>query len=115
MFDQIKQLSALMKNAGAIKERAEQMKAELDKKTVEGNAGAGAVRVTMTGKGRVLKVTLDQPLIVGLAGGDKQMIEDLIAVAINDANDKVQQLLADEMRKATGGLDLGNLSSMFGG
>ena len=115
MFDQMKQLGALMKNASAIKEKAEAMKAELERKTVEGNAGAGAVRVTMTGKGRVMQVLLDAPLLKGLSGGDKAMIEDLIAASVNDANQKVQDLVASEMQKIAGGLDLGGLSSLLGG
>lgn len=114
MFDNLKNISQLMKLAGEAKTKAAQMQAELEKKIVEGEAGAGAVRITMNGRGRVLRVDLDQNLLVGIAGDDKTMVEELIAAAINAANDKVQQVIAEEMKKLTGGMDLGALQNMIG-
>ena len=114
MFDQIKMLGNLMKNAGAIRERAEQMKAELERKIVEGESGGGAVRVTMNGKGRVVRIELEPNLLKGLAGDDKVIVEELIAAATNNAVDKVQQLMQEEFRKAAGGLDIPGLENMLG-
>lgn len=107
MFDQFKNMASLMKNAGAIRERVERFKAELEHKTVEGESGGGAVRVTLNGKARALRVTIDQPLMAGLAGDDKTVVEELIAAAFNDANEKLQRLLAEEVQKAAGGLGIG--------
>jgi DNA-binding YbaB/EbfC family protein len=114
MFDNLKNIGQLMKMAGEAKTKAAEMQAELEKRIVEGEAGAGAVRVTMNGRARVLRIELDQHMLAGLAGDDKTMIEELIAAAVNDANDKVQQIVAEEMKKITGGMDLGGLQNMFG-
>lgn len=115
MFDQFKDIGKLMKNAGAIREKAEQLKEELGNRTVEGEAGGGAVRVTLDGRGRALRVELDQNLLAGLAGDDKVIVEELIAAAFNDGMEKVQRLVQEEMQKAAGGFDIGGLSGLFGG
>jgi nucleoid-associated protein EbfC len=114
MFDQLKTLTSLMKNASALRERAEQFKAELERKWVEGESGGGAVRVTLNGKGRTLRVEIDQPLMTGLAGDDKTMVEELIAAAFNNAHDKLQELVAEELRKASGGLNLPGIEGLLG-
>lgn len=113
MFDQLKTLSALMKNAGSIKQRAEQMKAELERRTVEGESGSGAVRVVMNGKFRVLRLSIDKPVMIGGASGDQHLVEDLVATAVNNAIEKVQKLVAEEMKKAAGGLDIPGLENML--
>jgi DNA-binding YbaB/EbfC family protein len=115
MFDNLKNLGSIMKQAGEFQERAEQMKEELERKSVEGESGGGAVRVTLNGKGRCLRIELDEPLLAGLVGDDKAMVEDLIAAAYNAAMDKVQELVADEMKKAAGGIDIPGLQNMLGG
>ena len=71
-----------------------------------GEAGAGAVRVTCNGKGVCLRVEFDANLLLGLAGDDKAMVEELTAAAINQANEKVKQLALEETRKLMGGMDL---------
>lgn len=114
MLGNLKQLGELMKNAGAIRERAEQVKAELEHKSVTGESGGGAVRVTLNGKGRCMRIDLDQPLLLGIAGDDKTMVEELIAAAMNDGMDKVQALVGESIREATGGLDIPGLDGMLG-
>lgn len=114
MFDNIKNFAAIMKNLPELKARAEQMQAELERKTVEADAGGGAVRVTMNGKGRLLRLDIDQPLMIGLAGDDKTMVEELITAAVNNGIEKVQNLLADEMKNATGGMDIPGLDGLDG-
>lgn len=114
MFDQLKNMASLMKNAGALRERAEQFKAELERKTVDGESGGGAVRVTLSGKGRTLRVNIDQPLMLGLAGEDKTLVEELIAAAFNNAHDKLQELIQEELSKAAGGLDLPGIEGLLG-
>lgn len=117
MFDQIKNLGALMKNAGQIRAKAEQLKAELERKTVEGESGGGAVRVIMNGKMRVLRIDLDRPMMAAFVGGgeeDKTMVEELIAAAVNNAVDKVQRLLAEQMQELTGGMNLPGMENLLG-
>ena len=113
MFDQFKNMAYLMKNAGQIREDAERLKEELKQKTVTGESGGGAVRVTVNGHGHVLRVHLEQPLLIGLAGDDKPMVEELIASASNDAVTKLKRMVADEIRKATGGMDIPGLESLI--
>ncbi len=116
MFDNLKNIGQMMKMASEAKAKAAEMQAELEKKIVEGEAGAGAVRVTMNGRGRVLRVDLDTNLLAGMTAGgdDKTMVEELIAAAVNDAGAKVQTLMQEEMSKLTGGMDLGGLQDMLG-
>jgi len=113
MFDQLKnmkQLAGLMGNLGNIQERMEQMQAELAEKTVEAEAGAGAVRVTMNGKFEVVNVQIDPAMVSVLAGvgteADRGMVEELIASAMNAAVLQVQELLKETLGEAAGGLNL---------
>ena len=106
MFDNLKNIGSVIKQAGEMKERMAEIQAELKSKTVEGEAGGGAVRVVMNGQGRVVSVSLDDNLIAGIVGDDKDMVEDLIAAAVNNGMDRVQELLSSEVGRLTGGMDL---------
>lgn len=114
MFDQMKTFMAVMKQLPELREKAQQLQAELERKTVEGEAGGGAVRVTLNGKGRCVRVRFDAPLMLGIAGEDKAIVEELTAAAVNQAVEKVQQLIAEHVREATGGLDLPGLGGLLG-
>lgn len=83
----------------------ELMKAQndLDNIEVEGVAGGGLVKVRASAKGRIIGIDIDESL---LAPSEKQMIEDLIAAAINDARAKADVAAGEAMKKATGGLQL---------
>jgi len=85
--------------------QAELMKAQegLDRIEVEGVSGAGMVKVRATAKGRILGVDIDESLLVP---SEKQMVEDLVAAAINDARLKADQAAQAEMSKMTAGLPL---------
>jgi nucleoid-associated protein EbfC len=85
--------------------QAELMKAQegLDKIEVEGLSGGGLVKIRATARGRILAVEIDPSLLVP---SEKQMVEDLVAAAINDARTKADYAAAEEMKKATGGLQL---------
>ena len=122
MFDQLKNLKSLaglMGNAGELREKMEQMQAELASLTAEADAGAGAVRVVVNGKMQVISVTLDPAMITSLAGeggeADKLMIEELIVSATNEALNRAQELVRQEMTKLTGGMDLPALDGLMGG
>jgi DNA-binding YbaB/EbfC family protein len=75
----------------------------LDKIEVEGAAGGGLIKIRATAKGRILGVDIDESL---LAPGEKSMLEDLIAAAINDARAKADAAAAEEMQKMQGSLPL---------
>lgn len=81
------------------------MKAQegLDRIEVEGLSGGGMVRIRATARGRIIAVDIDESLLVP---SEKQMVEDLIAAAINDAREKADQAAQAEMSKMTAGLQL---------
>jgi DNA-binding YbaB/EbfC family protein len=85
--------------------QAELMKAQegLDKVEVEGLSGGGLVKIRASAKGRIIAVEIDESL---LAPSEKQMVEDLVAAAINDARAKADQVAGAEMQKMTAGLPL---------
>jgi DNA-binding YbaB/EbfC family protein len=76
---------------------------DLDKIEVEGVSGAGLVRIRASAKGRIISVEIDESLLVP---SEKQMVEDLVAAAINDARMKADQAAQAEMQKMTAGLQL---------
>jgi DNA-binding YbaB/EbfC family protein len=85
--------------------QAQLMKAQedLDKIEVEGASGGGLVRIRASAKGRIISVEIDESL---LQPSEKQMVEDLVAAAINDARAKADQASQTEMAKMTTGLSL---------
>ena len=85
--------------------QAELMKAQegLDRIEVEGLSGGGLVKIRASAKGRIVAVEIDESL---LQPSEKQMVEDLIAAAINDARAKADQVAGAEMQKMTAGLPL---------
>lgn len=119
MFDNLRNMGNLMGQAKELREKFEQLQAELAGKTVEADSGAGAVRVIMNGKFEVLSVKLDKPLLQTLAGegpdADVQMIEDLIVAAHNAALQKAQELARQTLSSVTGGLNIPGLNNLLGG
>ena len=93
----------LMKQATQLKAKMEEMQAELDQITVEGAAGGGLVSVTMSAKGELKGVRIDDSLV---RPGEKEIIEDLIVAAHADARRKAEALMAEKMKGLTGGLPL---------
>ena len=93
----------LMKQAAELKSKMEAMQAELDRMEVEGTAGGGLVTVTLTGKGDLRSVQIDQSL---LKPDQKEILEDLIVAAHADARRKPEAMLQDKMQALTGGLPL---------
>ncbi|MEA2873960.1 MAG: nucleoid-associated protein EbfC [Hyphomicrobiales bacterium] len=93
----------MMKQATQLQAKMQEMQAELDQITVEGMAGGGLVSVTMSAKGDLKTVRIDDTLV---KPGEKEIIEDLIVAAHADARRKAEALLADKMKSLTGGLPL---------
>ena len=99
----MKNIAGLMKQASQMQKKMEDMQAALEAAVIEGSAGAGMVSVTMSGKGELQSVKIDPKL----ADADEmEMLQDLIVAAHADAKRKIEALAAEEMQKATGGLNL---------
>jgi len=92
----------LMKQAQQMQENMQKAQAELANLEVTGEAGGGMVSVVMTGKHDLKRVSIDPTLMEE----DKEMIEDLLAAAVNDAVRKVETSSQDKMAGVTGGMDL---------
>lgn len=99
----MKNLGNLMKQASQMQARMQEMQARLEAMEVEGTAGAGLVTVVMTGKGDLRRVKLDPKVI---DPEETEMIEDLIVAAHGNARRKIEELMAEEMQKVTGGMAL---------
>ena len=95
-------LGNLMKQAQQMQENMQKAQAELANLEVTGEAGGGMVSVVMTGKHDLKRVSIDPTLMEE----DKEMIEDLLAAAVNDAVRKVETSSQDKMAGVTGGMDL---------
>lgn len=96
-------LFKILQQAQEMQGRLQQMQEELQNKTVTGSAGAGMVTVEADGRGQVRRVRID-PTVLGQ--GDVEMLEDLVVVAIGDAQKKATELAQEEMGKLTGGMNL---------
>ncbi len=96
------QLAGLMKQAQAMQDNMKKAQDQLATIEVEGQAGAGMVKVIMTCKNDVKRVTIDPSLL----GDDKDMLEDLVAAAFNDAVRKAEATASEKMSSLTAGLPL---------
>ena len=95
-------LGDMMKQAQAMQEKMQKMQDDIAKLEVTGESGAGLVKVTMTGRHDVRRVNIDPSLLIE----DKEILEDLLAAAINDAVRKVEQTTAEQMSQITGGMQM---------
>ena len=95
-------LGNLMKQAQQMQANMQKAQEEIANLEITGQAGGGMVEVTMTGRHDVKRVQIDPTLMED----DKEMLEDLIAAAVNDANRKLEQTTKEKMSGLTGGLDL---------
>ena len=92
----------MMKQAQQMQEKMQQIQAEVDRMEVTGEAGAGLVRLVMTGRHDVKSVSLDDSLMQE----DKELLEDLLAAAVNDAVRKVDSASKERMSSVTAGMGL---------
>ena len=91
-------LGNIMKQAQQMQENMQKKQAEMAKMEVTGESGGGMVKVTLNGKHEARRVEIDETLL-----DDKEMLEDLIAAAINDATHKVEEKTQSEMADVLGG------------
>ena len=99
-------LGDIMKQAQRLKAEMDRLQAEAATKTVEGSAGGGMVTVVANGKGDLLSVKIDPEVA---RGEDLEMLQDLVVAATNDALRRARELLAQEVSRLTGGLNLPGL------
>ena len=95
-------LGEMMKKAQEMQENMQNAQKQLANKEVTGESGGGLVQVIMCGTHEVNRIRIDPSLV----GEDKDMLEDLVAAAINDAVHKVEKCNADVMQEMTSGLNL---------
>ncbi len=96
------QMAGLMKQAQAMQDNLKKAQEQLALMEVEGQSGAGMVKVLMTGKHQVKRVTIDPSLLAD----DKDMLEDLVAAAINDASNRVEAETQTRMSAVTAGMPI---------
>ena|SRR3989339_639642 len=98
-----KGLGNILKQAQQMHSKIAQLQEEMAGKTVEASSGGGMVSVVMNGKQEVLSIRID-PEVVNKE--DIEMLQDLLAAAVNEAIRKSQEVMAEEMKKLTGGLSI---------
>ena len=96
------QLAGLMKQAQQMQDNMKKMQEQLAGVEVEGQSGAGMVKVIVTCRNEVKRVTIDPSLV----GDDKDMLEDLVVAAVNDALRRAEQTAQERMGSVTSGLPL---------
>jgi len=95
-------LGNLMKQAQKMQADLQKAQEELAKAEVQGQSGGGMVKVTINGRHEVRRVEIDESLM----GDDKEMLEDLVAAAMNDAVHKLEEHTKEQMSAATAGINL---------
>ena len=99
----MKNLGQMMKQAQEMQNKLAEMQAELANVEVTGTSGGGMITVTLNGKSEARGIEIDPSLVVA---EDKEVLEDLIVAAFNDAKSKVEAKAAEKMQELTGGLQL---------
>jgi hypothetical protein len=101
-------MGSLLKQAQKIQAEIARVQEELSRKTVEASSGGGMVTAVANGKQEIISVKID-PEVVKL--NDMEMLQDLVLAAVNEALKKAQEMISEEMRKITGGLNIPGLGS----
>ena len=96
-------LQKMMKQAQEVQSKITQLQAKLEEEESEGTSGSGMVKITLSGKGLMRRILIDAKLF---DPSEKDMLEDLIVAAHNDAKGKIETRMAEEMGKLSGGLGL---------
>lgn len=95
-------IGQLMKQAQKMQADMKKAQEDLVKLTVTGESGGGMVQITMNGRHEVKRVAIDDTLV----GDDKEMLEDLVVAAFNDAQRKIEQMVQEKFSGLAGGLNL---------
>ena len=96
-------LGELLRRAQEMQERLATLQRDLARRTVQASAGGGLVVAVATGELRILRIEIDPQL---LAGNDRELLQDLVAAAVNAALSEAQRMMQEEMQRAAGGLQI---------
>ena len=103
MFGGNMNMNGMMKKVQKLQKQMTQMQEDLKKSTVEVTAGGGAVKIVMSGEKEVKDLKIDPAAV---DPEDVEMLQDLLSAAFNEATKKVDEMMANEMGKLTGGMGL---------
>ena len=99
----MKNINQMMQQAQKMQAKMEELQANFDAAEIIGVSGGGMVKVILTGKGMAKRVKIDPSLVIP---DDVEVLEDLITAAVNDARNRIEEKMKEEMSKITGGLEL---------
>jgi hypothetical protein len=102
----VQNFNTIMKQAKKMQERMANLQKELEMKTVEAQAGGGMVRVVVNGKYEIVSLKIEKEVV---NPEDIEMLQDLVAAAVNEGVRKAQEMASSEMAKITGGLNIPGL------
>ncbi len=102
----MKSMGNMMKQAQKLQAKMMKLQEELAEKTIEGSAGGGMVKAVANGKQQVISIRIEKEVI---DPEDPDMLQDLVLSAVNDALQKSQEMVSDEMGKLTGGFNIPGL------
>ena len=94
-------MAGMMQKAKQMQEDMENAQEEIKLITCEGISGSGSIKIILNGEYKITSINIDNSLLT-----DKEMLEDLIMIAFNDASSKVNSASKDKMKNVTGGLNL---------
>ncbi len=106
----IPNMGNLMKQAQQIQARIAKLREELGEKAIEVSSGGGMVTVVVNGRQELLSIKIDPEVI---NPNDSEMLQDLIMAAVNDGMSRAKNMVTEEMRKLTGGIDLSNIPGLL--
>ena len=92
---------SMIQKAKKMQEEMKIAQEEIKSTFCQGESGSGAIKITMTGEYRVTKVEIDESLLT-----DKETLEDLIMIALNDASSQISEISKAKLKNVTGGIDL---------
>ena len=98
-------MGGIYKKAQEMQKKMADVQSEIDSMEVEGSSGGGMVKAVVNGKKRILSLNIDPDIL----SEDKEMLEDLILVAINQAIDKIEAISKEKMGSLTGGMNIPGL------
>jgi hypothetical protein len=102
----MKDMQGILRQAQQMQERLARLQEELAGKTVEASAGGGMVTVVVNGRQEVVSVRIEKEVV---SPEDVELLQDLVAGAVNEAISRSRKMMADEMAKITGGMNLPGL------
>ena len=111
MMKGIPNMGNLLKQAQQFQAKMAKLQEELGERTVEASSGGGMITVVANGKQEILSVKIDSEVV---DPNDREMLQDLIMAAVNDALTKARNMVQEEMGKLTHGLNVPNLPGLFG-